>query len=648
MLTQFRTFAKSPYAVVLFCLLLISFAVFGISDVFKAGPVRDAVVQAGARTVGAAQFKQMFDNYRKQLEQQNQGQAITTEEAAANGLDRRLLENIAYTESFAALVTKMGLRPSDQQIVEEIRKSASFFDQISGRFDRATYQQRLRENGLTEPQFEKLLSDDIAQNQLVSALAAGLTAPRAYAATLATVAREGRNIEWFAVHPRMVALPTPPTDAQLTAYIAANAPRFTKPETRQITVVSFSASTIAPTLPVSQAEVQKRFDFEKDSLSSPEKRTFIQIPAKTAAAANDAVARLRRGEAPEAVARAGGVQPVVYTDQPKTAVTDRAVGDVAFTMKEGEVRGPVQGSLGLAVVKVEKITPGKVAVLDEVRARIEGEVRHDAAVEKVYEQVKKYEDARTGGASLAEAAKVAGVTPIVVPVPITAQGMTLQSQQTNIPPPMLQSAFSLPQGGESDVQDAGQGEYFAIRVDKVNPSALATLAEAKAPASQIYMLDEMRKRMIAKGEELAGRIRKGEAVAAVARSVGAEATRGADVRRDGAGQALTQPVVTAIFEAKSGETLVVPDDQLGVVVAKVEGVVAGDPMELARGVETQRSTLRNNLFNDIGYAARNAARDAVKPKVDYARARAALSLEPLPATPAPGTKVAPAAPGTKQ
>lgn len=648
MLTFFRKFAKSPFAVGLFGLLLISFAVFGISDVFKAGPTRDAVVQAGSRSIGAAQYKQMFDNYRKQLEQQNQGQPVTQDEAVANGVDRRLLENMAYTESFAALVTKLGLLPSDEQVVEEIRKSASFFDPISGRFDRTIYQQRLQENGLTEAQFENLLRDDIAQNQLVSALAAGLSAPRTYAAVLSTVAREGRNIQWFAVLPSMVSPPAPPTDAQLTAFIAANAARFTKPETRMITVVPFSAATIAQTLPVNQADVQKRFDFEKDSLSTPEKRTFVQISAKNAAAANDAVARLRRGEDPAAVARAGGVEPVVYADAPKTAVSDRVVADAAFTMGEGEVRGPIQGSLGITVVKVEKVTPAKVVQLDEVRARIEGEVRRDAAVEKVYEQVQKYEEARTGGASLAEAAKTVGAPIITIPVPMTAQGQTLDGQQGNFPAPLLQAAFSLPQGGESDVQDGGQGEYYAVRVDKVTPSAVATLAEVKAPATQGYMITEMSKRMTAKGEELAARVRKGEAVDAVARSIGAPATRGADVRRDGAGQPLSQPVLGAVFGAKSGQTVVVPDEKLGVVVAKVEGVVSGDPAELAPAVAQQTEALRTTLFNDLGYAARNAARDTIKPKVDYALARTALGLEPLPAAPAPGTKAVPAAPGTKQ
>jgi peptidyl-prolyl cis-trans isomerase D len=383
-------------------------------------------------------------------------------------------------------------------------------------------------------------------------------------------------------------------------------------------------------LPLNPVDVQKRFDFEKDSLSTPEKRTIIQIPAKNAAAANDAVARLRRGEDPAAVARAGGVQPVIYTDSPKTAVSDRAVADAAFAMQRGEVRGPVQGSLGMAVVKVEAITPAVVATLEGVRERIEAEVRRDAAVEKVYEQVQKYEEARTGGASMAEAAKAVGVELITIPVPITAEGRSLDGQQGNFPPPMLKAAFELPQGGESDVQDAGQGEYYAVRVDKVNPSALATLAEVKGPASQAFVMDETIKRVTAKGEELAARVRKGEAIDAVGKSIGASVTRAADVRRDGAGQALSQPTVGALFTAKRGDTVVVEDDQLGVIVAKVEGVVPGDPAQLAPTVQQQTAALREVVFNDLSFAIRNAARDMIKPTIDYNRARAVLGLEPLP------------------
>lgn len=640
MISQFRSFSKSPFAVGLFVLLLISFAVFGISDVFRSGPIKDAVVQAGSRAVTAAQFKQMFDGYRKQLEQQNQGQPITVEDAVANGLDRRLIENLAYTESLAAQVTKMGLRPSDKQVVSEIAKIPAFFDQISGRFDRPTYQQRLQEAGLTEPTFEASLRDEIAQNQLISGLASGLTAPRTYGAMVALYNREGRNVDWFAVGPRSVQAPPKPDDATLNAYLKANAQRFTKPETRQITLLRFSASQIAPTVAINPADVQKRFEFERDTLSTVEKRTFVQIPAKDAATANQAAQRLRQGQDAATVARSLGVQPVVYTDAPKTAVADRKVADAAFSMKEGDI-APVQGAIGMAVVEIQKVTPGKVATLEEVRPRVEAEVRKDAATEKVYDLVQKYEDARSGGANMVEASKKVGLTPTPIPVPLTAQGMTLNNQQSGLPPDLLKTAFSLPQGGESDVQNAGEGEYYAIRVDRINPPAVVSLDEARPAITQLWTLEELRKRMQAKADELAARVRKGEPLATVAQAAGVAVSHSPELRRDFAGP-ITANTVASIFNAKMGETVVAADDQAGVVVAKVLGVVPGPPLELARAAETQRQALRQSLFSDMGFAARNAARDAIKPRIDYARARTALGLEPEPAAQTKGAAPAPA------
>ena len=81
MLAAFRAFAKSPVAAVLFGLLLVSFAVFGISDVFRGGTVSDAVIQAGSRSIGAAAVQARFDTYLKAARRSRTGQPVTTEEA---------------------------------------------------------------------------------------------------------------------------------------------------------------------------------------------------------------------------------------------------------------------------------------------------------------------------------------------------------------------------------------------------------------------------------------------------------------------------------------------------------------------------------------------------------------------------------------
>ena len=82
MLLAVRKFAKSWVAAVLIGLLVISFALFGINDVFKGG-TSNYVVTAGSRKVSTADFKREFDNFRKNAEQQ-MGQPISVELAVEN------------------------------------------------------------------------------------------------------------------------------------------------------------------------------------------------------------------------------------------------------------------------------------------------------------------------------------------------------------------------------------------------------------------------------------------------------------------------------------------------------------------------------------------------------------------------------------
>src|SRR5947209_20041980 len=98
MLAAIRAFAKSWVAAVPMVLLIASFALWGIRDVFHA-QISDAVIVAGSHSVSSADFKREFDRAKTQYEQQA-GQPITTEFAVANGLDKQILQGLATREAF--------------------------------------------------------------------------------------------------------------------------------------------------------------------------------------------------------------------------------------------------------------------------------------------------------------------------------------------------------------------------------------------------------------------------------------------------------------------------------------------------------------------------------------------------------------------
>jgi peptidyl-prolyl cis-trans isomerase D len=629
MLANIRAFAKSPAAAVLIGLLVVSFAVFGIRDVFKGRVAGNAVVTAGSRSLSPADFKREFDGYKSRVEQQV-GQPITVEAAAANGLDRRVLEGLAGREAFAELVRKIGIVPSDRLIVQEINKIPAFFDQVSGRFDKKAYQQKLAENGLTPAKFEGIMRDEIAQQHVGTGLVAGMRVPRAYTALAAIYAMESRDIGYFPIEPTSVPQPAAPTDAQLAAFMKENSTQLTRPEFRVLTVVRFSPQLVSAGLTVDEAELKKRFDFRKDTLSTPETRTVIQIPAKDPAAAQQIGQRLAKGEAPAAVAKAVGVELLTYENKPKTAIADRKVAEAAFRMLPGQM-APVPGDLGLAVVKVVSVTPGRAVTLEEVRPALEAEIRKDAAAEKVYALTQAYDDAHQGGSNLAESAQKAGV-PAVTIGPLTKTGRDQQGQPVEgLNQKLVETAFNLPAGGESEVEDAGNGEYFAVRVEKILPPAMPPLAEIKPQLTRVFMMREVAKRMQARADELAARVKKGESLDAVAASAGASVTRIPGLSRQNAAQmqGMSQDILGKTFTSKQGDVFTAENNHFGFVVGKLEAVHAGEGPTLARMAEDMRPQMSVALFRELADTARFASRQKVKVTADAARARAAIGLEPV-------------------
>jgi peptidyl-prolyl cis-trans isomerase D len=639
MIAAIRAFVKSWFAKALLSVLILSFVIFGVGsfrDVFRQR-ISDAVVTAGSRQISSAQFKRMFDNFLRQAEQQS-GQQATVQEAVAAHFDTRVLQQIATDEAFAEFVHRSGIDAAPSLIAEAIRKQPAFFDPVSGRFDKNAYQQRLAENELTPAMFETILGDEIAQGHLQAGFEAGFKAPLTYEAVIAAYELESRTLSYFLIDPSKLPPPAPPSDTQLQAFLQQNAAALKRPEFRTLTIVRFSAKALAPTMQADPTAVQKLYDFRKSSLSTPEKRSLVEVPAKDAATAQTIAAKLNGGMTPDAAAKSIGVQPIVYNDTPKAGIADPKVADAAFSMTPGQVSGPIQGGLGFAVIKLDSVTPAKTQTLDQVRPELEAQVRADQAAAKIYDQVQKYDDAHSGGASMANAVKAAGGTMESVG-PVTAQGADMTGHPVaGLSPKVLKTAFGLASGAESDMEDESKGEYFAVRVDKVAPPSVPTLAEIREPLTRYFMAKAMTQQMEAKADSLVQAIKKGQSIDAAATSVGSPLGHAPNVTRAAMAQnrSIGPELGAKLFNAKAGDVVDGPTTQGAVMVVRVDQVQPAPVADAAKAAVAQNHQFSGQMFEDLGQLARAAARSSVKPTLDLVRARTALGVSPEDAAKADG------------
>ena len=216
--------------------------------------------------------------------------------------------------------------------------------------------------------------------------------------------------------------------------------------------------------------------------------------------------------------------------------------------------------------------------------------------------------------------------------PVAEQGFDPTGRPvTGLSARLVQTAFRLPEGGESQIEDEGQGESFVVRVDKIIPRALPPLAEIRQPLARAWMSQEMARRLRAKADELAGRVRKGEDLAAVAASIGARPERIPGLTRQGAGQGgpLSQEGFAQAFNASKGGVFVAQAaNAFALVVGKVDVITPPAVADNARAVEQVRPQLGMTLFEEIGARMPRYARAILKVRTDPALARQTLGVEP--------------------
>jgi peptidyl-prolyl cis-trans isomerase D len=628
-----RATARNPVFVALMGLLVLVFLVSGVigggrlPDAFRTAKA-DSVVTAGAHDVSANDYRRIFEQDKQRYETQTK-QDVTTEFLIRNGFDSQLLNEIALDQAQAEMLSRIGLIPDPSLVDSQIKQNPAFFDRVTGQFSEKQFLQYLGQLGLTPALAQAELTDIVAEKHFGSALEFGFRAPRAFTAMTAIAALQACDVSYFILDQRAVVPPTPPNDAELQAFMTAHAAQLTRPESRIITLVRFSASALKASSTPTPADIQKEFDFRKASLSSPETRSVVQIPVKSADDGARAARRLASGEDPATVARAFGTEPIVYDNKPRTGIADGKIAAAAFGLKAGQVAGPVQGDLGLAALKVTAVTPAKTASLESAQAAIVEDLRAKAARNKAYELSQKFDDARQAGASVADAARQAGATPTSVG-PFTAQGAGLDgAPMPLITDKIAKTAFTLKAGEDSDIQDAGAGEYFALRVEKVLPPAPPPLEAVRGPLTQAYMHEKLVTALRAKADSLMDQIRQGKPMDQIAASVGASVTHEAGMQliQSRKYAALGRDFLTAIFGEKAGAVFDAGGSS-GVYIARLDAIRPGDPTTTAELLNAIGPRASADYLRDLVAATRVAARDAIKVQINLPLARRTMNVDP--------------------
>jgi peptidyl-prolyl cis-trans isomerase D len=556
MLEAMRRGAQSWVAKILFGILVASFAMWGVADVFRSAG-RGSIASIGSTQISADEYQREFQRELERVSRDAK-QRITPEQARAFGLDRRVLSQMLGGAAIESHAQQLGLGMSDQALIDSIQDDPGLKGP-DGKFSQPTFLARLREMGLSERSFLNLFRKDELRTQVIGSLVKGLAVPKPTLELANAYNQEKRVIEWIAIDADKAVTVAEPDEAKLKERYEAGKSRFMTQEYRKFQLLTLSIDDLKKSVTVTDDEVSKAYAASKDSYDTPEQRRVQQLSFKDKAAAEAALKALRDGSKSFGdVAKEIGAKD---TDADlglikKKSLIDAKIADAAFALEKDTFSDVIDGKFTTVIMRVTQIEPGKLETFEGVKDKVRDKLAAEKAKSELQKKRDEIDDSRSAGKTLKEISETLKL-PFQEIAAADAKGNGPDLKPVLETPDLgkIMSDVFAPDAGSNDQgTELASGGYAWINPLSTEAPKQLPFEEVKGDVKIDYMASE-RKRLVAElASKLVERLNAGEAMSALEAAAFGKAEKTESITRTTLPQGVSEAAVAQAFAFSAGKS----------------------------------------------------------------------------------------------
>lgn len=598
MLNALRKGAGGWLAKILFVLLVISFAAWGVGD-WTSGFRREKLAEVGGREITAQEFDRAYQaqiaNFSNQI-----GRQLTSAEIRATGLTQRVIQQLVGNAAINIHAEALNLGVTNEAVAKNIREEQTFQGE-DGKFSPDLFAQVLSANNLNEQLFVDMQRKELIRQQLTGTLSQSAYAPRTLIDATHHFRNDERTLKYFILPPEAAGAIETPDEDKLKAYYEDHKRSFTAPEYRRAGVLVLSADKLKDSIPLTDEELKAAFDANKNAYSVPERRAIQQLVFKDMAAAEDAARKLANGEDFMKVGQEIGLKETdinlgVFS---REEFADRRVADAAFQLEKDKPSQPISG-FAPVIVRVTEITPGSAKTFEEVKTQVKDQLAKERAADEISKLYDQIEDERAAGSTLPEIAKKVNLD--FAEVTVNRQGVDREGKKAELvasAPDVVKLIFESDVGVENNAVPMAEDGYAFVDVLEIVPERQKPFDEVREDVAKAWAEEETRTRLTAKADSLIAELGKGQTLEDAAASVKAEVKTSAPLKRSGAEPGLPITAVAQAFSLpENGHGSAQTADRKGRVVFQVASVKPAPALD-DKQVEQLQAELGRGMGNDI-------------------------------------------------
>lgn len=407
-----------------------------------------------------------------------------------------------------------------------------------------------------------------------------------------------------------------PTDEEIHKYFDSRRTFYTDPEKLAFQVVVVDQEKVEATITIPDAQLRAAYSASMDNFRMPEKLHLRHILLKTEgksdadkktlkAKADDLLKQLKNGadfaelakknSEDTASAEKGGDLDWIVKGQIGYPEFESAV----FALKPKEITNVITTQLGYEIAQLVERQPAKVKPFEEVKDGLAADLKKQTITDKVQMMGDQIHDALVKAPnSAADVAMKFGATLVTQPkgergqaIPTLGNSPEIDGALANMKPNEVSQVLTLP-----------ANRLAVVVLNSRTPARAADFSEVQDKVREDYIRDKTKDIAEAKAKEAADRLKKGEDIVAVAKSMKLDAVTtnyfGRSDAVDGLGQAV---YVEAAFTKPAGTILgpsEIPPGSHTQVVSRVDGRLQADPAALAAEKAQLTQQLKSKKANE--------------------------------------------------
>jgi peptidyl-prolyl cis-trans isomerase D len=501
---------------VILALIILPFALWGVSSYDKSGNSADVVATVNGKKVTQKEFDNALNRQQDRMRQQL-GASFDPSMLQNPQLRRAVLDNLISQNLLVERARSAGLTVPDEQVAQAIAGISTF--QVDGKFDKKRYESVLARQNMSPLTFEASVHDDLLGQQMQDAYVQNGFAANSVVDKIISLNEQQRVVNVSPISFQSFMSQAKVDDAAIKKYYENNASAFQADEQAKVEYVKFSADDLLAKVKVSDEDVRKYYDSHLNEFGTPEERRAAHILIAVKATASQAEQDKAKAKA-EQVLQQVKKDPAKfaelagkYSQDPGSASKGGDLGyfgrgmmvkpfdAAAFSLKVGEVSGLVKSDFGYHIIKLLAIKPSKVLSFDEARQAIANKLRQQKADDMFAELAEKfsntvYEQSDT----LKPAAELVGAK-------VEQSGWLIKGTAAGEPwtAKMLQAIFNddvLKNKRNTAAIEVVPNTLVAARILEYKPAALRPLSEVHEQIRQRLLHEQAQELAVQQGKSL--------------------------------------------------------------------------------------------------------------------------------------------------